>query len=52
MPLEESGDLTAVRVDSYPDVDTKSYTDFSQGIPFIVSGMKTLLETGKAMAGG
>lgn len=49
--LEESSGITAVTVESHLDPDTKSYTDFAHGIPFIVSGMKTLLETGQPLSG-
>jgi len=50
--VEDSDGLTRVTVASHLDTGTKSYTDWSRGIPFIVSGMKTLLETGRAMTGG
>ena len=50
--VTEANDLTAVTVDSFLDTDTKSFTDWGKGIPFIVSGMKTLLETGKPITGG
>lgn len=50
--VEDSNGITALTVDSFLDTDTKSYTDWVRGIPFIVSGMKTLLETGKPLAGG
>jgi len=49
--VEDNNGLTAVTVASFVDTDTKSYTDWVGGIPFIVSGMKTLLETGKPMTG-
>ena len=49
--IEDSNGITAVTVDSFLDTDTKSYTDWVRGIPFIVSGMKTLLETGKPLTG-
>lgn len=47
--VQDSNGLTAITVDSHLDTDTKSYTDWVRGIPFIVSGLKTLLETGKPM---
>ena len=31
-------------------VDSETYADFTGGFPFIVSGLKTLVETGKAMS--
>ncbi len=45
--VDEVNGLTRVRVE-YHDLDPASttYADFAQGIPLIVSGMKTLLETG------
>ncbi len=50
--VEDSGGLTKVTVSSFMDTDGKSYTDWISGIPFIVSGLKTLLETGKPLTGG
>ncbi len=50
--VEDSNGLTAITVDSYLDTETKSFTDWVRGIPFIVSGMKTLLETGNPMVDG
>jgi len=50
--VEDSDGLTRVTVASHLDTGTKSYTDWSRGIPFIVSGMKTLLETGRSMTDG
>ncbi|MDJ0954565.1 MAG: SRPBCC domain-containing protein [Acidimicrobiia bacterium] len=49
--VDDSSGLTAITVDSHLDTDTKSYTDWERGIPFIVSGLKTLLETGRPMTG-
>jgi DNA-binding transcriptional ArsR family regulator/uncharacterized protein YndB with AHSA1/START domain len=45
--VEAQGELTSVRVE-YHDLDpaSRTYEDFAGGIPFIVSGLKTLLETG------
>lgn len=42
--------LTQVRVELY-DVapDSRTYEDFTNGLPFIVAGMKTLLETGEPL---
>ena len=44
-------ELTRVRVE-YHDLDPASatYRDFTAGIPFIVAGLKTLLETGSPLA--
>ncbi len=47
--VEDANGLTAVTVESHLDVATKSFTDWSGGIPFIVSGLKTLLETGEPL---
>ncbi len=50
--VAETDGLTSVTVESYLDPETKTFENFSGGIPFIVSGMKTLLETGKPLVGG
>ena len=50
--IDESNGLTSVTVESYMDPDSKAYTDFSGGIPYIVAGMKTLLETGEPLGSG
>lgn len=44
--IDESNELTCITVESHMDPDSKTYGSFSEGIPYIVSGMKTLLETG------
>jgi uncharacterized protein YndB with AHSA1/START domain len=46
--VEEADELTRVCVEYY-DLDPagKTYAEFVAGAPFIVSGMKTMLETGK-----
>lgn len=49
--VKDNNGLTTVTVASFMDPDTKSYTNWTEGIPFIVSGMKTLLETGSPMTG-
>ena len=49
--VADASGLTSVTVDSHLDTESKSYTDWKQGIPFIVSGMKTLLETGSPITG-
>lgn len=48
--VEEAMGLTKVRVEYY-DLQSPTLEDFQQGIPFIVAGMKTLLETGAPIAG-
>lgn len=50
--ISESNGLTTVTVESYLDPESKTYGNFSEGIPYIVSGMKTLLETGKSLGSG
>jgi hypothetical protein len=50
--IEEANGLTSVTVESHLDPTSKTYTNFSGGIPFIVSGLKTLLETGKPLGDG
>lgn len=48
--VEEAGPMTRLAVELYDiGVETKTYTDFTNGFPFIISGLKTLLETGKPM---
>ena len=47
--IDESNGLTSVTVESYMDPGSKTYDDFSGGIPYIVAGMKTLLETGEPL---
>jgi uncharacterized protein YndB with AHSA1/START domain len=50
--VDEADGLTRVRCEYYELApDSKRYTDFSGGVPYIMSGMKTLLETGKPLAG-
>lgn len=48
--VEEAMGLTKVRVEYY-DLQSPTLEDFQQGIPFIVAGMKTLLETGAPIGG-
>ena len=43
--IEEGMGLTKVRVEYY-DLKGQMMEDFTEGLPFIVAGMKTLLETG------
>jgi uncharacterized protein YndB with AHSA1/START domain len=50
--IDEANGLTSVTVESYMDPESKAYEDFSGGIPYIVAGMKTLLETGEPLGGG
>lgn len=49
--VDDSNGLTKVTVASFMDTDAKSYTDWVRGMPFIVSGLKTLLETGNPLTG-
>jgi uncharacterized protein YndB with AHSA1/START domain len=48
--LEESEGITVLVHETYVALDTKTYADFSNGISYIVSGLKTLVETGKPLA--
>jgi DNA-binding transcriptional ArsR family regulator/uncharacterized protein YndB with AHSA1/START domain len=49
--IEESEGLTQVTVEYYDLAPgSRQHTDFVGGIPYILSGMKTLLETGEPMA--
>jgi hypothetical protein len=50
--VDDSNGLTKVSVASFMETGSKSYTDWVSGMPFIVSGLKTLLETGKPMLEG
>lgn len=46
-----SGPATRLSVELYDAPETsRTYRDFTGGFPFIISGMKTLLETGEPMA--
>ena len=47
--IAEANGLTRVTVESYLDPSSKTFEDFSGGIPYIVAGMKTLLETGQPL---
>lgn len=50
--LEATGDTTKVSVEYYDiATDDPRLVDFAQGIPLIVAGMKTLIETGAPMMG-
>ncbi len=49
--VEEANGLTSVTVESHVDPASKTYEHFTGGIPFIVAGMKTLLETGEPLGG-
>ncbi|MGC2241452.1 MAG: SRPBCC domain-containing protein [Acidimicrobiia bacterium] len=49
--LSERDGMTELTVEIYDMAEgTATHRDFTEGIPFIVSGLKTMLETGKAMA--
>lgn len=48
--VEESGGATRLSIELYGvDVASKTLSEFSGGYAFIVSGMKTLLETGRPL---
>lgn len=48
--LEEINGATKLTVELYDvAVDSKTFEDFSQGFPYILSGLKTLVETGKSL---
>ncbi len=50
--VDESQGLTRVTVEYYDlEPGSRTYADFVGGIPFIISGMKTLLETGEGLGG-
>ena len=48
--IDDTDGLTSVTVESHMDPESKTYREFSGGVPYIVAGMKTLLETGKPLA--
>lgn len=49
--VEEADGLTRVTIEYYElDPASRRYSEFTQGIPYIVAGMKTLLETGEPLA--
>ncbi len=50
--IDEANGLTSVTVESYMEPESKTYDDFSGGIPYIVAGLKTLLETGEPLSSG
>lgn len=47
--VEEANGISQITVESYLDPASTTYEHWSSGIPFIVSGLKTLLETGKPL---
>ena len=47
--VDEANGLTTLTVESFMYPESKTYGNFSEGIPYIVSGMKTLLETGEPL---
>lgn len=50
--VEDAEGATKLTVELYDiALDSKTYTDFVNGFPYIVSGMKTLLETGAPLVG-
>ena len=50
--VEDANGLTKVTVESYMDPQSKTFDNFSNGIPYIMAGMKTLLETGEPLGSG
>ena len=49
--VADAGETTMLSVEMHDvAIDSKTYSEFTGGFPFIVSGLKTLVETGKAMA--
>lgn len=50
--LEESDGVTTLTHETWDvGTDSKTYADFATGISHIVSGLKTLVETGKPLSG-
>ena len=50
--VADAGGTTMLTVEMHDvAVDSKTFREFTGGFPFIVSGLKTLVETGKVMAG-
>ncbi len=50
--VDEAYGLTRVAVEYYGlPADSKQASDFTAGIPYIVAGLKTLLETGEGLSG-
>ncbi len=50
--LEDADGLVKLTVELYDAAPgSKTLTDFTQGFPYIIAGLKTLLETGQPMAG-
>jgi hypothetical protein len=48
--IDESDGLTRITVEYYDlPVDSRQASDFMAGIPLIVAGLKTLLETGRPL---
>lgn len=48
--LSEVNGMTELTIELYDvAVDSKTYRDFTEGFPYIVSGLKSLLETGSAL---
>ena len=46
--VEDMGDLTKLTVETY-EAGPRTLEDFTEGYPLILSGLKTLLETGQPM---
>ncbi len=50
--VEEADGVAKLTVETFDmDPSSKTYRDFTSGYPFIISGLKTLLETGDPLAG-
>ncbi len=48
--LEETNGMTALTVETYDMApESRTYEEFTGGLPFIVSGLKTLVETGSSL---
>lgn len=51
--IDSKNGSTRVRIEYFGlEPDSATYADFMEGIPYIVAGMKTLLETGEPMVTG
>ena len=49
--VADAGETTMLSVEMHDvAIDSKTYSEFTGGFPFIVSGLKTLVETGNVMA--
>lgn len=46
--VSEMGDMVELKVEIY-EIGEKTLEDFKNGLPYILSGLKTLLETGESL---